>query len=397
MRKRENDMQSTKRLLTLLLAALALVSIGLAPRAAGAAPIKIACVGDATHSHAFPPLNRETQPIGMQEYPAMLQRKLGANYGVRNFCDCCASALQGYSTVGQETHPYVQGSNAGDGPGYNESIAFLPDIVIIGSWGRHDWGKGIASTETWNITKFQQGYDDLVQRYMKLSTHPRIFASLPIPILYGTDTDNGVLTSDVAKVVKAVAAKYGLPIIDLYTPFFGHMELYKQPPDPRGEGEHVTDVGLGIIADQAYAALMADADAGRPEGGPGPSDGSSDARVDASVDAGLGGAGGAGGAVGTASTSGATTTGASGSGESATSGSGGVAGSSSGSGTTSSGTSSSTTGGEAGSSTSTPAGSEPAGCSCRIAQSSGDRGHAAWNLAALGATAILSLRRRRRS
>jgi MYXO-CTERM domain-containing protein len=392
-------MQSTKRLLTLLPAAVALVSTGLAPRVAGAAPIKVACIGGhTTHSHMYPALNRETQPVGMDEYPEMLQGKLGANYQVRNFGDCCASVLQGYSTVGQETHPYVQGSNAGDGPGYNESMAFLPDIVIIGSWGRHDWGKSMASTETWNITKFQTDYDDLVQRYMKLSTHPRIFASLPIPILFGADLDNGVLTSDVAKVIKAVAAKYGLPIIDLYTPFFGHPELYVQPPDAHGEGEHANEMGLGVIADQAYAALVADADAGRPEGGPGPSDGSSDARADASVDGGLGGAGGAGGAAGTAGTTVATTTtGASGSGGVATSGAGGLTGSSSASGTTSSGTGLSTTSGEAGSSTSTPAGSEPAGCSCRVAQSSGDGGHASWNLAALGAMAILSLRRRRRS
>src|SRR5262249_40803192 len=150
-------------------------------RAAAAAPIKVACIGEhTTHSHAFPAMNREAQPVGMQEYPAMLQTQLGTTYQVRNFGDCCATVTQGYSTVGQETHPYVQGSNAGDGPGYTESLAFLPDIVVIGSWGRHDWGKAKASTETWSLPKFQQDYDDLVQRYMNLSTHPRIFVSLPV-------------------------------------------------------------------------------------------------------------------------------------------------------------------------------------------------------------------------
>src|SRR6185436_20065552 len=116
-------------------------TVGGSALGAAAAPIKVACIGEhTTHSHAFPALNRETQPVGMQEYPALLQTRLGAGYDVRNFGDCCASVTQGYSTVGQENHPYVQGSNAGDGPAYNESIAFLPDIVVIGSWGRHDWG-----------------------------------------------------------------------------------------------------------------------------------------------------------------------------------------------------------------------------------------------------------------
>src|SRR6476659_3643911 len=98
-----------------------------AMRAASAAPIKVACIGEhTTHSHAFPATNRETQPVGKQEYPAQLQTLLGAGYDVRNFGDCCSTVLQGYKIA--ETHPYINGSNANDGPGYKESIAFLPDI-----------------------------------------------------------------------------------------------------------------------------------------------------------------------------------------------------------------------------------------------------------------------------
>src|SRR5438045_944868 len=108
-------------------------------RVASAAPIKVACIGEqTTHGHAYPANNRESQPVGMQEYPAQLQTMLGAGYDVRNFGDCCATVQQGYTPA--ETHPYINGSNTNDGPGYKESIAFLPDIVVIGSWGRHDWG-----------------------------------------------------------------------------------------------------------------------------------------------------------------------------------------------------------------------------------------------------------------
>src|SRR6476469_4314087 len=65
-------------------------------RAASAAPIKVACIGEhTTHGHAFPANNRETQPVGMQEYPAQLQTLLGPGYDVRNFGDCCGSVLQG--------------------------------------------------------------------------------------------------------------------------------------------------------------------------------------------------------------------------------------------------------------------------------------------------------------
>jgi len=59
-------------------------------RAASAAPIKVACIGEqTTHGHAYPANNRESQPVGMQEYPAQLQTMLGADYEVRNFGDCC--------------------------------------------------------------------------------------------------------------------------------------------------------------------------------------------------------------------------------------------------------------------------------------------------------------------
>jgi hypothetical protein len=188
----------------------------------------------------------------------MLQTLLGSAYQVRNFGDCCGTVLQGYAP--QETHPYVLGAlSAAEGPGYNESIAFQPDIVVIGSWGRHDWGMAKASTETWNLAKFETDYDDLVQRYQKLPTHPTIFVSLPIPIPYGQATPaTGVATSTVLPAIKSIADKYHLPIVDLYTPFLGHRELFKQPPDAEGEGEHVTDgPGLHAIADAVYAAIMA--------------------------------------------------------------------------------------------------------------------------------------------
>jgi MYXO-CTERM domain-containing protein len=227
-------------------------------RAAEAAPIKVACIGEhTTHSDLFPATNRESQPVGMQEYPAMLQTMLGAGYDVRNFGDCCASVSQGYTVA--ETHPYVDGALPGRGPGYQESLAFLPDIVIIGSWGRHDWGMSKAPGEVFSLAVFQQGFEDLVQRYENLSTHPEIFISLPIPITFGQGDvpDDGVTTSSVLPTVRAVAAQYHLPIIDLYTAFLSHKELFRQPPLTDDEGEHLNDQGLTLIASTVYAAMVA--------------------------------------------------------------------------------------------------------------------------------------------
>jgi acyl-CoA thioesterase-1 len=222
-----------------------------------AAPIKVACIGEqTTHGDLYP-------PGSPKEYPALLQTLMGSQYNVQSFGDCCASVLQGYTPA--ETHPYVLGALPGRGPGYNESLAFLPDIVVIGSWGRHDWGMNRLPGEIWDLATFQKDYDDLVQRYMKLASHPKIYVSTPIPILFGQGTvpDNGVTTESVLPAIKAVAAKYNLPIIDLYSAFLGRKDLFRNPPLSDSEGEHINDTGgFQHIADTVYAALMGNSDGG---------------------------------------------------------------------------------------------------------------------------------------
>ena len=246
-----------------------------------AAAIKVACVGGSTtHSDAYQEMNRETQPPGMQEYPAQLQTMLGSAFEVRNFGDCCASVLQGYKPT--ETHPYVNGPLAGKGPGYPDSITFMPDIVIIGSWGRHDWGMKRAPTEVWDLTKFQADYDDLVQRYLNLPNHPLVYVTLPMPIPFGETTQapgEAIATSGTLPAFHAVADKYHLPVIDLYSAYVNHKEYFIQTGS-EAEGEHPTNMGLTVIAQTVYKAMMAYMDGGAGSGS------SADASVDDGGDAG---------------------------------------------------------------------------------------------------------------
>jgi len=290
---------------------------------------------------------------------------LGPGYDVRNFGDCCASVLQGYAV--QETHPYVLGSNPGEGPGYAESIAFLPDIVIIGSWGRHDWGLNKAAAEVWSLAGFQDGYDDLVKRYQALPSRPKIFVSYPIPILNGQGDvpDQGVTTSSVLPAFDFIARKYSLPIIDLYHPFLDHKELFRQPPDPsnEGEGEHPNPMGLTVIARTVFAAMQAEL---LPDGGATDAPGGADAAS---------GAGGASGGTDASVGSGATST-------AGRSGAGGQGGS----------TPMPPTGGSSDAGAAPIAGSS--GCSCSVASQT----TSAWRTAALALLGLaLAVRRRRRA
>jgi MYXO-CTERM domain-containing protein len=226
--------------------------VGLYAQSAAAAPIKVACAGEhTTHSDIYPSA-RETQPVGMQEYPRMLQDLMGAGYDVRNFGDCCASIVQGYPS--SETHPYISGGN------YKNSVSFAPDVVVIGSWGRHDWGLSCKTAcSTFTVAKFQTDYETLVKAYLALKPAPKVYCSTPIPILNGADgPDNGLKTSPVSDVIRAVATKYNLPIIDLYSAFLGHPEFYRQKPLNDAEGEHASDAGMHKMAELVHAALTGD-------------------------------------------------------------------------------------------------------------------------------------------
>jgi hypothetical protein len=225
----------------------AFATVCLIGRAVSAAPLKIACVGEqTTHSDQLP---------RSVEYPARLQTDLGAAYNVMNFGDCCSTVLLGYPKQ-PETHPYLNGGTA---PSFVQSIAFLPDIVVIGSWGKHD-------TEIANLlyagvldpTTFQTDYEQMVTTYLNLSSKPTVYVSTPVPIPKGAPL--GVTTSVILPTVESVAAKYHLPIVPLYPAFLNRPDLYK-------DDTHVSDdAGLTTIANTVYAALGF-GDGGAGEGG----------------------------------------------------------------------------------------------------------------------------------
>ena len=305
---RRRDATSTCLRLSLIATA-GLIATGTDIHAARAAtPLKVSCIGEqTTHSDLFP--LRTNQPVGMQEYPAMLQTLLGSGYNVQNYGDCCASVISGYPS--SETHPYINGNQFGPS-------TMGPDIVIIGSWGRHDWGMSaktaLATFEAGDtmttFTLFQTDYEVLVSKYLALNPTPKIFCSTPIPIPFGNDgPDDGYKTSPAATAIKNVCNMHNLPIIDLFTIFTGHKEYYINPPDKDSDGEHSSPMGAMVIAQAVFNAITG-ADGGVLTPG-----GFDDAGMMASgsggqtgADAGPAGAGGSGGSSsgGTAGSSGGT-------------------------------------------------------------------------------------------
>ena len=205
--------------------------------ASAQAAIKVACVGPQhVHSH---------QLDYPQEYPAMLQKLLGAAYQVENFGDCCATVLQGYPRQ-RETHPYLEGGEkypAVGGKNFNDSIKFMPDIVVIGPWGKHDTEianqlyKGVLDR-----AKLEKDYEQLLRTYLDLPSKPKVFVMPVIPI--PTGKPDGVATSVMQPAFLAVAAKMPVTVVDVYPAFLNKPEMFKdathvkQRPGPADHHQH---------------------------------------------------------------------------------------------------------------------------------------------------------------
>jgi len=219
--------------------------------AAQAAPIKVAVIGPQhVHSHQ---LTRD------KEFPAMLQTLLGPDYMVGNFGDCCASVLRGYPRQ-SETHPYLESGEsypAVGGMNYKDSLKFMPDIVLIAPFGKHDRELAMQLYGgKLDRAKLEADYDALVAAYADLPQKPKVYVSTPIPIPFGSPAS--VVTEVMLPAVQAVIEKRKLPYVDFHAMFLNHKELFK-------DDTHLTnDTGLHTLADGFFALMKA------APAGPGP-------------------------------------------------------------------------------------------------------------------------------
>ena len=194
--------------------------------------IRVACIGNSiTDGHG----------IDMRTaygYPAMLQKKLGKDYWVKNFGVCSRTML-----------------NKGDWPYMNEmawqdALAFKPDVVVI-KLGTND-----SKPENWQYgSEFRQDLEqmittlrpDLAQPAKKakkakkaaiVEAKPRILLCTPIPAFKSTwNISDSVITNAIIPIQQEVAKKYGLQVVDLHTLFANDGDKMLDDgihPDPKG-------------------------------------------------------------------------------------------------------------------------------------------------------------------
>ena len=182
---------------------------------------KIACVGDSI-TWGFTIVNRRNN-----SYPALLQKRLGPDYEVRNFGYNDASARFDADT------PYVKKGV------YKESLDWNPDIVLL-MLGTNDTKK-----RNWDPDIFRKDYRRIVESYLKLPTKPRviliapiqIFQPLHIPVLglYSDTMENGVRPA-----IREMASEMELELIDLVN-LFTDSKFMKDGVHPQREGARMLE------------------------------------------------------------------------------------------------------------------------------------------------------------
>ena len=185
--------------------------------------IRVACIGNSiTDGHGID----MATAFG---YPALLQKKLGEDYWVKNFGVSARTML-----------------NKGDFPYMNElawrdALAFKPDIVVI-KLGTND-----SKPHNW---QYGEEFKQDLQQMIKALGKAKIYLCTPIPAFKSTwDISDSVITNSIIPIQQEVARKNKLQVIDLHTLMANDEELVQ--PD----GIHPNNKGVAKMADIIAEAI----------------------------------------------------------------------------------------------------------------------------------------------
>ena len=192
--------------------------------------IRVACIG-----------NSITDGFGIDMatqygYPAQLQKKLGNGYWVKNF------GVSSRTMLNKGDFPYMNEK------AWRDALAFKPDIVLI-KLGTND-----SKPYNWqHKAEFRQDLEQMVltlrpdlavsSKKRKKSkgivpAKPEIYLCTPIKAEKPTwEISDSVIANEIIPIQQAVAAKYGLKVIDLHTLYEdGAQQMLPDGIHPNGKG-----------------------------------------------------------------------------------------------------------------------------------------------------------------
>ena len=208
--------------------------------------VRVACIGNSiTDGHGI-------ELASAYGYPALLQKKLGSGYWVKNF------GVSARTLLNKGDHPYMNEL------AWRDALAFDPDIVVI-KLGTND-----SKPQNWqHASEFRSDLEqmlfalrpDLAQPVKKKkgkkkaapapAARPQIILCTPIPAFKSTwDISDEVITNQIIPILKDAAAKYNLQLLDLHTLYAGDGDKMLS------DGIHPDGRGVQRLADIVAGALV---------------------------------------------------------------------------------------------------------------------------------------------
>ena len=188
--------------------------------------VRVACIGNSiTFGAGIKNRSRDS-------YPSVLARMLGDNYWVKNFGVSARTMLN-------------KGDHMNE-PAYKNALAFNPNIVVI-KLGTND-----SKSFNWKYkADFMKDAQTMINAFKGLPSQPKIYLCYPSKAyLTGDGINDDIISKEIIPMIKKLAKKNDLSVIDLHTAMDGMPELF---PDRI----HPNEKGAQVMAKAVYQSISA--------------------------------------------------------------------------------------------------------------------------------------------
>ena len=179
--------------------------------------VRVACIGNSiTFGAGIRNRSRDS-------YPTVLARMLGDSYWVKNF------GVSARTMLNKGDHPYM------NEPAYKNALAFNPNIVVI-KLGTND-----SKSFNWKYkADFMKDAQTMIDAFKGLPSQPKIYLCYPSKAyLTGDGINDDIISKEIIPMIKKLAKKNDLSVIDLHTAMDGMPELFPDRIHPNEKGAQV--------------------------------------------------------------------------------------------------------------------------------------------------------------
>ncbi|WP_010664766.1 DUF459 domain-containing protein [Marinilabilia salmonicolor] len=175
--------------------------------------IKVACVGDSITEGFM------ISPQSKLAYPVILDSLLGNQYSVMNLGR--TSTTMRYDG----NFPYHTAKE------FSNVFAYEPDVIIL-KLGTND-----TKPVNWDEHSYESSYQAMIDNFKTIPSNPEIYVCLPVPVFKTKwGINDSTVVNGVIPIVKKIAQRNNLSVLDLYTPMLDKGEMFFDSIHPDATG-----------------------------------------------------------------------------------------------------------------------------------------------------------------